>query len=472
VLAGGAALAAALALPGPPAAVGETVLDDASGLNRTLVSRHVVIRPDRQSEQIALLRRELKDAAAEGRPVSLATARHSMGGQSLAKDGTALTFDDGACEVSRAEMTCRVTAGARWRQVIATLDPLRLSPAVMQSNNDFGAAGTFSVNAHGWPVPFGPFGTTVRRIELMLADGAVLACSRKENAELFRLAMGGYGLVGIVLELEIDIVENVLLRPVFDVMPSRDFAPRFLRAATGQDVRMAFGRLSVAREGFFAEALLATYRPVTKAGPLPSALTGRAAGSVVRSIYRAQVDSDAAKRRRWYVETVLRPRVVSNEATRNKLLNTPVSLLENRDPARTDILHEYFIPPERFGEFVSLCQREIPASRQELLNITLRWVAPDEMSVLAYAPGSRIAGVMAFAQRRSTEAEEDMRRLSERLIEGVLELGGSFYLPYRLHARRDQVARAYPRLPEFVEAKRRLDPGLLFRNAMWDRYWA
>ena len=50
-------------------------------------------------------------------------------------------------------------AGARWQQVIARARPRGFSPAVMQSNNDFGVAATFSVNAHGWPVPYGPFGS-------------------------------------------------------------------------------------------------------------------------------------------------------------------------------------------------------------------------------------------------------------------------------------------------------------------------
>ena len=53
----------------------------------------------------------------------------------------------------------------------------------------------------------------------------------------------------------------------------------------------------------------------------------------------------------------------------------------------------------------------------------------------------------------------------------ALDAGGSFYLPYRLHARRDQVARAYPRLEEFRDRKHRYDPGLLFRNLMWSHYF-
>ncbi|WP_204348677.1 hypothetical protein, partial [Serratia marcescens] len=65
----------------------------------------------------------------------------------------------------------------------------------------------------------------------------------------------------------------------------------------------------------------------------------------------------------------------------------------------------------------------------------------------------------------------DMLQMTEALIERTIAIGGSFYLPYRLHARRDQVTRAYPRLAEVAERKRALDPGLLFRNAMWDAYF-
>jgi FAD/FMN-containing dehydrogenase len=72
----------------------------------------------------------------------------------------------------------------------------------------------------------------------------------------------------------------------------------------------------------------------------------------------------------------------------------------------------------------------------------------------------------------STEAEDDMRAMTTHLIARVLALGGSYYLPYRLHASREQFRQAYPRLDEFVEAKRRYDPRLRFRNALWDTYLA
>jgi FAD/FMN-containing dehydrogenase len=473
-LARSAALAAGAALPAgmPSAAERRIVMNDASRLSPTPVFSHWVVKSDPEADVIARLRRELKEAASNRRPIVVGAARHSMGAQSLARNGTGITFDIDRCELDRAAKTFRVHAGTRWHQVIAKLDPAGFSPAVMQSNSDFGVASTFAVNAHGWPTPYGPFGATVRSIRLMLADGSIVTCSRSENAELFGLAMGGYGLVGIVLDLEVEMVENLLLRPRWELMPGEAFAERFVRAADADPrVRMIYGRLSVARESFFHEALLVTYRPeptgpdglppVTRSGPL----TG-----VSRKIYRAQIGSEAAKKARWFAETVATPKAGSGVATRNTLMNEPAANLASADLRRTDILHEYFVPPERFGEFIAACRAIIPKARAEFLNVTLRHVLADPTSTLAFAPTRRIAAVMSFSQEVTPEGETDMLLLTEALIDRVIALGGSFYLPYRLHARRDQVEAAYTGVARFVERKRHYDPGLVFRHALWDAY--
>jgi hypothetical protein len=78
---------------------------------------------------------------------------------------------------------------------------------------------------------------------------------------------------------------------------------------------------------------------------------------------------------------------------------------------------------------------------------------------------------MSFSQEISTDGEVDMMVATERLIDAILSIGGTFYLPYRLHARRDQVEQGYPNVAAFVAMKRSYDPGLLFRNAMWTAYF-
>jgi hypothetical protein len=93
VLASALATTATAVLPRIARAGGETILNDASHLNPTPVARHIVVRPGQEAVTLQLLRNELKDAAAAGRAVAIGAARHSMGGQSLARSGTAFTFD-------------------------------------------------------------------------------------------------------------------------------------------------------------------------------------------------------------------------------------------------------------------------------------------------------------------------------------------------------------------------------------------
>jgi FAD/FMN-containing dehydrogenase len=452
-------------------------LDDASRLNSVAVARHWRPSPVSGEAWLEALRAELKSAAADGRAVSVGAARHSMGGQALAQDGVAMTFDvkPGAAEpwiaVDRSAKTFRVAAGARWRQVIAALDPLGCSPAVMQSNHDFGVAATLCVNAHGWAVPYGPFGATVRACRLMLASGDVVTCSPTENSDLFGLVMGGYGLFGVVIDLAPGLTENVLLAPTYELMPAGQLGPRMVTSIERDpSVRMAYGRLAVDAQRFLRDALLVTLRPA--AGTPPPATSGGLMVTLSREVFRAQIGSDAAKRARWYAETVAAPKSSQGVASRNRFLNEPVANLAGRDRSRTDILHEYFLPADGLETFLAACRTAIPASRQDLLNVTLRYVQEDRISTLAYARGTRVAAVMLFSQRMTKADEEDMTAMTQRLIDAALDAGGSFYLPYRLHARRDQVARAYRRVEEFVAGKRRYDPGLLFRNTMWNRYFS
>jgi FAD/FMN-containing dehydrogenase len=229
--------------------------------------------------------------------------------------------------------------------------------------------------------------------------------------------------------------------------------------------------MDVSLDRFFERALLITYRPANDQSQIPPASGSGFVSQASRYVFRGQVESDWAKRLRWWTEARLGP-FVAGDATRNSLMNEPVVTLDDRDPFRTDILHEYFVPAARFGDFVKVCQHVIPASFQQLLNITLRYVDADRESILAYAPEPRIAAVLLFSQEKTVRGEADMARMTHALIERVLDIGGTYYLPYRPHASRHQLLRGYPRAADFAAAKRSVDPDLLLRNQLWDDYFA
>lgn len=446
------------------------VLNDASQMNPTKIYKHITINSGLDIEYTNRIRALLSDAVNNDRPFIASTARHSMGGHSLPEEGLALTLSQTWIEADKANKTYRVAAGTRWSTVITELDKIGFSPAVMQSNNDFGVAGTFSVNAHGWPVPFGPMGSTVRSLRLMQHDGDVITCSRQANPEIFAHAMGGYGLMGIITDLELDMVPNALLTPTYQPMRGMDVGQNFADAlAADPTIQMAYGRLDVSLDRFFIDGMLITYRPSADQSALPVATGSGVVSRLAAPIFRAQLESDTAKHLRWWTETSFSPHIVG-DATRNSLMNEPAVTLADGDPDRTDILHEYFVAPNRFAEFVQHCQAVIPASYQQLLNITVRYVKADRESVLSYAPEPRIASVLLFSQEKTVRAEADMARLSHELIERVLSIGGTYYLPYRPHATLDQFKRAYPRAAEFAARKRELDKAMTFRNRFWDNY--
>lgn len=445
-------------------------LNDASGLSQTPIHKHITLTQDPGEALIAALRAELKEAQSENRPVNIGAARHSMGGQAIPRDGHAITFDNGSLALDTANKTYRTHAGTRWSQVIGALDPKGFSPAVMQSNNDFGVAATYCVNAHGWPVPYGPMGATVRSFDMLMADGELVTCSRDQNTDLFNITMGGYGLTGLITSMEVDMVENQRLDPTFVEMPAAEFGTAFMDALKNESVTMAYGRLNVARSSFLESALMITYRANPNQSDLPAASGSGFMSKAARHIYRAQLGNERMKNFRWWNETSLGPALGSGSATRNSLINEPVITLDDRDPNRTDILHEYFVAPDRFPEFLDVCRAVIPASYQEFLNVTLRFINTDTESWLSYAPVPRIAAVMSFSQEFTARAEADMARMTERLIEGIIGIGGTYYLPYRPHATIDQFHRAYPRAAAFAARKREIDPNLTLRNALWDNY--
>ena len=450
-------------------AAGEGTLNDASLLSRTPVAAHLTLEWTTRDEMLNFLRAELKTARAEGQPLCVSAARHSMGAHSIPRGGRAITLPHAPLEIDSAARTYRAAGGTRWSDAIAELDPAGLSPAVTQSNNDFGLAATFSVNAHGWAAPRGPMASTVRAIDLMLADGEVVRCTREEEADLFHAAAGGYGLIGLIVGMELEAVPNRTLAPRHEVMPAEAFGERFATAMRDERLDMAYGRLSVDREGFFDEALLVTYRPDAGAGEPEAAAGSTWTSHAASRLYRWQLGNERWKRWRWGIESGLMPGIAGG-ASRNSLINEPVATLDDRDPARTDILHEYFVSPERFPEFLDLCRRVIPASYQELLNITLRWISADTSATLNYCTVDRIAGVMSFSQEMTARAEADMARMTRELIDGVHAIGGAYYLPYRPHASLAQYREGYPAWERFAATKRRADPDGVLRNGFWDNY--
>jgi FAD/FMN-containing dehydrogenase len=445
--------------------------DDASRLDLTAVRdvRHAPADPAEAERELAALLREARD---KGWKVAIAGARHSMGGHTIYPDGVVIDMLPLAhMRFDEATNTLHVGAGARWHEVLAYLDARGRSVAVMQSNNSFSVGGSISVNCHGWQVGRPPIASTVRALRVMRSDGTTVRCSRAENAGLFSAVLGGYGLFGIILEVELETVPNrryLLQRQVVGAarLPATWDAAL---AAQGQ-AEMAYGRLNVTAERFLKDSILYVLHVDPDPGaPIPR-MHEPSLSTLRRQVFRGAAENEYGKQLRWQAELEWQAKLGGQVFSRNQLLNEGVEVFQNRSAETTDILHEYFVPRPAFDEFLARCREIIAGHAGNLLNVTVRSIETDDDTLLRYANQPMFSLVMLFQQARHQEGELKMAAMTRDLIDAALDTGGRYYLPYRLHATPEQFRRAYPQAEEFFALKRKYDPEELFQNQFYRKY--
>ncbi len=454
----------------PPGRFGvpEGHADDISRLNLTPVAEVWRI-PEDGVEAEAQLRDLLGRARSTGKRVSIAGARHSMGGHTIAPDGIVVDmrpFRSIRIDPDRRLLTAG--AGAYWTDVLRRADGLGLSVGVMQSDSAFSVGGSLSVNCHGWQFGTPPIASTVESFRRMPAGGTVVRCSRTENPELFSLALGGYGLFGILLDAEIRLVPNARLRLVQEQVPTSASGPILDRLAGEPRPSLVYARLKVTPGDRFGTVRASAYFPDTN-GPIP-VLEEPAPSTLDRAIFRGSAGSEFGKSLRWFAEARIQPLLLPEFVSRNRLLIETPDWYLNRHTNATDILHEYFLPRSVALRFLDEADRILTRHGGDLLNTTVRDVAEDRDTVLRYAREPVIAFVMFFNQERSPQGEASMQTMTRELVDAALSLGGSYYLPYRLHASPEQFHRAYPEARRFFERKRVHDPGELFQNRFYQAY--
>lgn len=444
--------------------------DDASRLNTTAPSEVVAVAADPAAAERQLTE-IVQRAAREGRRISVSEAQHSMGGHTLYPGGITLdmrTFNHLSLDEPKRILT--VGAGARWFEIIPYLDARGYAVTIMQTNNDFSVGGSLSVNCHGWQNNLPPIASTVESFRLLTASGEIVRCSRMENRELFSLALGGYGLFGVILEVQLRVLTNDYYRAEARLIAPEDYVRVYHELTRGKaDVGMAYGRISVAPDSFFEEASVTLLRRQTTAQSIKQTLHDEKPSTLKRLVFQGGIDSDYGKNLRWWLEKRV-GETGGKILSRNQVMNEPSHLYATRNTDATDILHEYFLPAEQLGMFITKARPVLLKYRPQLLNVTVRNVEADPDTFLRYAPEEMFGLVLLFHQRRDESAEVAMRELTRELIDVALACGGRYYLPYRLHATPEQFLRSYPRAPEFFALKRRYDPKEIFQNEFYTRY--
>src|SRR6185295_9373078 len=110
-------------------------------------------------------------------------------------------------------------------------------------------------------------------------------------------------------------------------------------------------------------------------------------------------------------------------------------------------------------------------NRVNVINVSIRHAKADIGSLLAWAREEVFAFVVWYKQGTNEVAKNKVAIWTRELINAALSLGGSYYLPYQVHATEEQFHKAYPNAKKLFELKDKLDPVFKFRNVIWDSYY-
>ena len=450
----------------------EGYTDDASGLNLTKV--HSIIQvPSHKDDIVLQLRNILEYAEKNNKRISIAGAKHSMGGHTIYPDGILLNMRPySSMSLDTVNNILTIGSGALWSDALQYLNKYDRSVSVMQAFSSFSIGGSISVNGHGWQHNAPPVSSTIVSFSIMKADGQVLECDREENRELFGLAIGGYGLFGIILDIKLRVVDNRNLKFKSYKFRSDEYIDHFEEYVDNDpSVQLVFGRLNISNKRFLQEATLNIFRSSPEDIDHQNDITeDERSVQLKRLVFRSTVNSEYGKRLRWNLENNLRELSSKLSFTRNQVLNDNVSIVKNNDSTSTDILHEYFIPRRNLDQYIEGLKQILPNEKLDLLNITIRNVYSDTDSFLRYADEEMFAFVMLFNQRIDTEHEIEMGALSNSLARLTHSLDGTYYLPYRLHVEKTLFKKMYPQSDEFFRLKLKYDPEEIFQNRFYLYY--
>ena len=319
------------------------------------------------------------------------------------------------------------------------------------------AADVHGKNHHG----VGPLSTFVDHLEIVLADGNLVACSRQHHPDLFWATMGGMGLTGVIyaVHLRLQRVRSVFLRNV--------------SVRTGDLADTCRVLCDTQNEFPYSVAWIDTLRR-----------HGRGRGQVMLGTH---AEDDCL--------TPLHPppRLSAPNLPFNLIVRPGLRLFNvlnyrrqwRRRAATTVHYDPYFYPLDAVGGWNRLYgprgflqfQFAVPFADGEAVMATVLErtdrAAPCALAVLKTF-GDHPAGPLGFPlpgftlalDFPRTEGIEDAVRAA---TDDVIAVGGRVYLAKDSVMTRDQFDAMYPRLEEFRRLRRQVDPQGRFRSLQSDR---
>lgn len=426
----------------------------------------------------------IKGARRSKKHIAICGSRHAMGGQQFLRAGSLIDTRKmkTVIDLDPQRGLVEVEAGIQWPDLVNHLlavqegQTKQWSIASKQTGADkLTVGGALSANAHGRSLTKKPFISDIESFLLVNADGEMVRCSRFENPELFSLAVGGYGLFGVVHSIVLRLVPRQKLRRVVDVFDISNLAEGVeQRIADGfvlGDFQFATDEKS---SQFLRSGVFSCYQPVDMATPIPEGQDVVSDRAWEELVYLAHTDKSRAFR--LYADFYMKSSGQIYWLDTSQIGAYPVDYHKQLDqrmkagtPA-TEMITELYVPRPKLASFMAEAAEELRKKNANVIYGTIRMIKKDDESFLAWAKQDYACIIFNLHVIHSPERLEEAIAVFRTLIDLAVERDGAYYLTYHRWARKEQVLSCYPQFPEYLAKKLQYDPEERFQSD-WYRYY-
>lgn len=458
----------------------EVLVNDVhTGLNPTWVRK--VVRPG----SVAEMETFVKDCRKYGQQISVSGSRHATGGQQFAAHSVLLDMREmnRIIDLDNKTGLLQVESGIEWPDLMRGYLSAQGNNAVWGIHQKQGGGdhmtlcGALSANAHGHCLDSPPIVGDVEWIELVTADGKLQKCSRKENSELFGLAIGGYGLFGVTTAIGLRLVPR---RKVRRQVEARTLAELVELVEKRTASAAAFGyfqyNIDAGSPDFLRTGVLTTYGPVTPETALGKGSTDLDEDTLTSLLELAHREPKRAYNHYAEYELSLDGNVEWSDL--HQLSTYPPGYhkkIEKKLGAEfegADLILEVYVPRHELIAFLEDARHLLLTSGVPLIYGTVRFIEQDKDSFLAWAKKRYACVIFTLHCASDAPALRKTSRVCRQLIQVGTKRNGSFYLTYNRFAGRDEIDSAYPQFAEFLALKKKYDSTELFQSDWYRHYKA
>jgi FAD/FMN-containing dehydrogenase len=421
-----------------------------------------------------------------GHAICIAGGRHAMGGQQFAAGATLVDTRD----LNRVQAFDReagritVEGGIQWPELLRYLDEAQTGHdrqwGIYQKQTGadrLSIAGALACNAHGRGLTLKPIVQQVESFEIVDAEGERRLCSRTDHPDLFRLAIGGYGLFGVVTSVTLRLRPRTKVRRVVALAETTGIIEQFeQRIRDGYlygDYQFTTDRT---RDSFLRRGIFSTYQPVDPETPLTAnptrfnpedwaRLTFYSHSHPRRAFEVYSTRYLATSGQIYWADSQLSGAYVDD-------YHRALDVALGARVKASEMITEIYVERRHLAAFMEEARVALRARKATTIYGTVRLIEQDDETLLAWARKRYACVIFNLHVEHTPAAIASAADAFRDLIDLGIAHGGSYYLTYHRWARKDQVERCYPQMAEFLALKRRHDPDEVFQSEWYRHYRA